>query len=88
MAYEKRCSNCRYCDAYYTLAYCCYLRSEHGYCSVKKQVVEKNKICDSWKQRSVLYKRQPKKVVKELENALTNIAVLRQIFDEEDPLKW
>lgn len=85
---ERKCANCRNCEVFYTLGYCEYLRSDYGYCCEHKKVVLKTENCENWKGRPTAMKRNPKRVVRELEKALTDIAVLRQIFDTEDPNRW
>lgn len=54
MAY-KECCNCRYFEAYYTKAYCSFLRTDCGNCCRKKDVVKKHFTCDDWA-RKVRYR--------------------------------
>lgn len=78
----QHCGNCRNLDAFYFKAYCEFLRTDYGYCYQTRSVQAKENYCDCW-QRKLPKKRSVKEVLKEMEDAITDIAVLRQIFSEE-----
>lgn len=79
---ENKCESCHNLDAFYTKGYCKFLRTDYGYCYEHKKVVaKKDECCEFWKRKAPL-KRKCYRVIKELEDALTNISVLHQVFTE------
>lgn len=82
---EKKCKNCDIYSAFYTKAYCAFLRSGYGYCGKEKDVKTDNEICECWRsRRSVKRKCNKAMVLNALEKGLTDIAALKQIFCEDD----
>lgn len=81
---QQKCGNCGKCDVMYTKAYCKFLRSDYGYCYVKKKVVPVSKLCDKWQRRMGRNRSIHRAaVIQAMEKGLTDLAVLRQIFTED-----
>ena len=83
MSDKPKCESCGNLEALYKKAYCEFLRTDYGYCNEKHiTVAKKDESCECWRYKR-RFPRKPMKVVAELEKALIDIAVLRQIFSEE-----
>lgn len=81
---QSKCGNCGKCEVLYSKAYCQFLRSNYGYCSIKKEVVPVSEFCDEWHIRTGRRRNlRNGLVLQSLEKGLTDLAVLRQIFTEE-----
>ena len=79
---KKECCVCAYFTAYYTKAYCCFLRTDCGHCGKQNQTVKKHGSCEFY---SIKY--HPRKikrgyVLDELEKSLTTLNGIKLILDE------
>ncbi len=80
---NHRCFNCGSFEAYFTKAYCCYLREDCGMCKKLKRVVSKQDSCESWRTRNFNQAKKKSMVLASLNNVLTDISVIRQFIEEE-----
>ena len=77
---EHRCFNCGSFEAYFTKAYCCYLREDCGMCKKQNKVINKQSTCEKWHTR--FYDRKKRKsAVRGV--VLTDISVIRQFIEED-----
>lgn len=81
---EKRCAVCAHFTAYFTKAYCCFLRTDCGHCRVLNETVQKCSICEKWRFRYSQPKRKKGIILEELGKAVTTINAVKLILDEED----
>ncbi len=79
---EKECCRCGYFKAYYTKAYCRYLREDYGRCAIKKEVVKKHGGCERWRLKEVDAKIKRGVILQNLANAVTTINVIKDFLDE------
>lgn len=79
---EKQCCICRYFTAYFKKAYCCYLRTGCGKCSVREETVNKNFTCEKWKSKIKTTYVKYGRVIDSLSDAITNISVIRDFLEE------
>ncbi|MDE7453117.1 MAG: hypothetical protein K2N22_01760 [Clostridia bacterium] len=81
---KNECCRCAYFTAYYTKAYCCFLRTDCGHCDEQNQTVKKRGSCESFKPKSHPRKIKRALVLDELEKALTTINGIKLILDERE----
>ncbi|MDE6598088.1 MAG: hypothetical protein K2K60_05575 [Clostridia bacterium] len=79
---EKECCRCKFFKAYYSRAYCCYLREGFGRCSKKKDFVKKHESCPDWNYRKVSTNIKRGIVIKNLDTAITNISIIKDFLEE------
>ena len=79
---EKQCCICRHFTAYFTKAYCCYLRTDCGNCSVRGETVNKKSNCDSWAAKFKNTKIKQGIVINSLADAITNISVIKDFLEK------
>lgn len=79
---EKECCRCKFFKAYYTRAYCRYLKEDFGRCSIKKDFVNKHGGCTNWKLKEVDKNYKRGIVIKNLDDALTDISVIKDFLAE------
>ncbi len=79
---DKECCTCEFFKAYFSKAYCCYLREDFGRCSKKKEIVEKHGGCENWKYKQIDKNIKRGIVIKNLEEAITNISVIKDFLEE------
>ena len=79
---NKECRNCANFTAYYTKAYCCFLRTDCGHCDEQKQTVKKHGSCELYTTKYRPRKIKRDFVLDELEKALTTLNGIKLILDE------
>lgn len=79
---KHKCSMCLYFTAYYTKAYCSFLRTDCGHCEKQNQTVKKQGCCELYKTKYHPRKIKRSYVSDELEKALTTINGIKLILDE------
>lgn len=79
---EKECCRCGYFKAYYTKAYCCYLREGCGRCAIKKEIVKKHGGCKKWKLKKVDANIKRGVIMQGLADVVTNINVIKDFLEE------
>lgn len=79
----RKCFECGSFDAYFTKAYCCYLREDCGYCRLHKKVVDKKSTCEDWRTRCCNPKKRKSAIMTQLKNVLTDISVIKQFIEDE-----
>ena len=79
---EKQCCKCGHFTAYFEKAYCCYLRTDCGNCSVRRGTVNKKFTCDKWTPKSRNTKIRQARVINSLADAITNISVIKDFLEE------
>lgn len=80
---SKECFRCGHFTAYYQKGYCCFMRTDCGYCRAKKETVEKHSTCDSWKSNYAPRKLKQKAILNGLEEALIRLNSIKLILDEK-----
>ncbi|MDE7181855.1 MAG: hypothetical protein K2O41_02325 [Clostridia bacterium] len=80
---ESKCCRCGNYEAYYTKAYCCFLKADYGYCQSRKETVFKFDGCKKFKGKRVNNRIKLGIVLSNLENALTNISVIKDFLEEK-----
>ena len=78
-----RCSRCRHYNAYYHKMYCQFSKKDWGFCEKQQKSVECSENCELWEKSYTCRRIDRPVVIQTLKKALTDIAVLRQIFEEE-----
>lgn len=81
---EHRCFKCCFFSAYYTKAYCCFLRTDCGNCDILKQTVKKHSTCENWRSKTKPEKLKKGYVLKELEHTLTVVNGIKLILEENE----
>lgn len=79
----RKCFECGDFNAYFTKAYCCYLREDCGYCKKHNKVVDKKFTCPDWRTKYYDHKKRKSAVMSSLKNVLTDISVIRQFIEDE-----
>lgn len=79
----RECARCLYFTAYYTKAYCRFLRTDCGMCWQSRTEVKKKSSCDKWEGRGYQSKKRRQHIIDELGEALTTINAIKLILDEE-----
>lgn len=81
---NKACWNCANFTAYYEKGMCRFYKTDRGMCSVKKETLEKHGVCENWRNTYRVRNLRKKCAVRALEEILSDIAAIRQIFEEEN----
>ncbi len=79
---KRECTNCCNFTAYYEKAYSCFLRTECGNCSKKRETINRHASCENWSSRSK-FKRDKYKVICALDEAICGINAIKLILEEE-----
>ena len=79
---NRECCRCAYFEAYYTKAYCSFLRTDCGLCDKQNQTVKKHGSCEFYKTKYHPRKIKRNAVLDELEKALTTINGIKLILDQ------
>ena len=79
---NRECCLCAYFTAYYTKAYCCFMRTDCGHCHKQNQTVKKHGTCEFYKTKCQPRKIRRDFVLDELEKALTTLNGIKLILDE------
>lgn len=80
---NKRCLNCGNYQAYYEKCFCEFSRTDKGMCREKREILDKNGICEHWKSKKILRARRKAVALRALNDIISDIKALRQIFQEE-----
>ncbi len=80
---NKTCSSCGNYGAYYKKGYCHFFKQDCGFCTLHKEIVDKNYGCDKWKEDIIRRKLRKSTLMRALREILTDIAEIRQIIGEE-----
>ena len=81
---KKSCWNCVYYKAYYTKGICCFDKKDCGWCTKRKETVDKHENCDKWREYNGVFRGWREQVAqKRIEEMAENLAVIRQILEEE-----
>ncbi len=79
---EKQCCTCRHFTAYFEKAYCRYLRTDCGNCSVRGETVKKKFGCDSWAPKFTDTKVKTATVINGLADAITDINTIKDFLEK------
>lgn len=79
---DKKCMNCASYTGYYTKGYSCFLREKLGKCSKHDKIVDGHELCEYWR-RKIYSHRRKAVALRTLDEALANIALIKQILAEE-----
>ena len=79
-----KCYGCSHFTAYYTKAYCCFLRTDCGHCSVTDSTVKKHYGCEGFKPSYHRHALKRGAVINELAVALTKLNAGKLILDERN----
>ena len=79
---EKECTTCGNFTAYYTKAYCRYLRADCGHCDEKKETVLKHATCEKWRSK-IRYGLRVRSgiIIKEMENIVSKLNTLNDFIN-------
>ena len=81
---NKACWNCANFGAYYKRGFCQFYKTNEGTCSVKNEIVNRNGICERWRNTFSLRTGRKERTLKALDKILDDIAMIRQILEEEN----
>ncbi len=81
---DKECCVCQNFTAYFTKAYCCFLRTDCGHCRKTDTTVNKHGTCENFKYKHVNHNDKRNAVIKGLEKAVRDIAVIKFILEENE----
>ncbi len=80
---EHKCFNCGNFKAFYNKGYCCFLRTDCGFCQKFNKTKQKHCSCENWAPK--YYPKFKSGVfLKEMVTALTQINCIKLILDELD----
>lgn len=78
-----KCWNCSNYSAYYTKGFCCFDKTEQGFCSKLCEIKEKHDSCVFWRQNVHLNGMRKAISKRALTDILINLSAIRQIWQEE-----
>lgn len=81
---DKECCVCQNFTAYFTKAYCCFLRTDCGHCRITDTTVKKHFTCEKFKHKYVNRGDKRNAVIEGLEKAVRDIAVIKFILEENE----
>ncbi|MDE6585189.1 MAG: hypothetical protein K2K80_00715 [Clostridia bacterium] len=79
---NKECCRCHFFEAYYTKAYCCFLRSDCGRCFKTKETVKKHSTCDKWKTKVYYRETSTFEIVGGINQAITDLNEIRNFLED------
>ena len=81
---NKACWNCANYGAYYKRGFNQFNKTRVGTCSVKKEIVQCDGICDCWRNTFSLRSIRKERTLKALDEILGDISAIKQILEEEN----
>lgn len=81
---KHECCICNCFDGYYVKSCCCYLRTDRGYCSKKRQIVKKHETCENWRSKTINRKAKKSIVMQNLKDALTKLSVIEDYIKDDE----
>lgn len=78
----KECRTCNSFDAYFTKGYCCYLRTDYGYCRYYQKIKLKHSpACEKHNGKTYNIKVRYNEVMRGMANVITNIEMLKDYLE-------
>ncbi|MDE5722460.1 MAG: hypothetical protein K2I30_06985 [Clostridia bacterium] len=81
---KKECCRCNMFEAYFTKAYCCFLRTNCGYCYKNREIVKKHSTCESWRYKKTDKEIKRTAVIKELNEVVTKVNILIDFVNKKE----
>lgn len=79
----KLCWNCGNYGVYYTKGFCCFDKTNQGFCSKHLEIKEKHDSCEFWRQNTHFNSMRKAIAKRALNDILINLSAIRQILQEE-----
>lgn len=80
---EKECTTCGNFTAYFTKAYCCYLRTDCGHCNEKHETVLKHGTCEKWRgKRRYSIRVRSGLLLKEIEEVVIKLNTINDFIND------
>ncbi len=80
---NRKCFNCGNFGRYYTKEASRFQQTKQGFCSKHAKITDNQDHCEFWRNRNSISSLRKAMATKALKDILTDIAALRQIFEEE-----
>ena len=83
----KRCFNCGNFQCYYVKKIYRYDKTQQGYCSIRKQITDKNDSCEKWNKNYLKFYSSKAKAVKVLAEILAELSAVREVLYSEEEVE-
>lgn len=80
---NKACWNCKNFGRYYKKGVYRFYKTDEGTCSIKREVVQKNGLCERWRNTCALRSRRKKDTLRILNEIFSDLSAIKQILEEE-----
>lgn len=81
---NKACWNCVYFGRHYKRGCYRFHKTDIGSCTIKRELVQKNGLCEHWRNTFNVLSRRKERTLQALNDILTDLAAIRQILEEEN----
>lgn len=71
-------------EAYFTKAYCCFLRTNCGFYRKNRTIVEKHATCENWRCKKIDKEVKKTAVIRELNEVATKVNILVDFVSEKE----
>ncbi len=79
----RECCSCADFEAYFTKGYCCYIRTDCGYCREHNKVIEKHTpACDKFRGNRTTKSFRHNRFMEEMAGVITKINVITDFIEE------
>lgn len=83
----KKCWNCSNYRRYYTRGFCCFVKEENGYCTLREKIMMRTDACEKWHCHYTSRLQRFNLALNAIPQIYETVSALEQILQEEKELR-